>query len=365
MMNTHREVTDIRVLHPLELTDAQLAVWSQLQEQHGIFESPYFRPEFTRTVAAVHDGVEVAVLTSGDEIAGFFPFQRQRGDVAAPVGGRMSDFHGAIVDPAVRWDAVELMRGCGLRAWNFHHLIADQAPLQPFRYRTSESLFADVSDGFDAYYRERRKTGSKRLKRIRQKTRKLERDAGAIRLESHVADRDVLETLMRWKSKQYRESGLFDLFSVPAPRRLLETVLTTQGRGFAGMLSVLYVDGRVGAIDFGIRSRGVLHSWFPAYDRALSAYGLGHILLVEMLKAAPELGIRRIHVGKAKESYKHSFASGCVDVSDGAVDVRPLRSRAKRGWFETKQWLKETPVQTALRRPVRWARRMFDRSAMS
>ena len=60
-----------------QLTDQQISDWSRLQQQNREFDSPYFRPEFTRAVASVRDDVEVAVLERHGQSIGFLPYQRR------------------------------------------------------------------------------------------------------------------------------------------------------------------------------------------------------------------------------------------------------------------------------------------------
>lgn len=61
----------------------------------------------------------VAVLTDGPDIAGFFPFQRRRLGVGAPIGAGMTGCQGLIHAPAAEWDARELLRACQLSVWQF------------------------------------------------------------------------------------------------------------------------------------------------------------------------------------------------------------------------------------------------------
>lgn len=353
-----RELTAVRIRRVENLTAEELAAWSRLQRERECFESPYFRPEFTQAVANICPDVEVAVLFSRDETVGFFPYHRTRCDVALPIGRELSDFHGVIVADDVMWQPLQLLQECGLRAWNFHHLLAEQQPLQPHQYGTAPSPYIDLSSGFEAYRRERRAAGSNRLKQIGRKERKLAREVAPIRFQLHSEDPGVFRTLLEWKSQQYRRSGLFDLFALDWTRDLLRAVLSRQEEAFSGTLSVLYVNDRPAAVELGMRSFGVQHSWFPAYDRSLAAYGPGHILLLRMLQAATDEGIRRVHLGKAEEQYKWSFTSDSIPVAVGAVDVRPLQSRLKRQWFATRERLRQTALRQILRKPARFLQRM-------
>lgn len=133
------------------LSAEQVEAWSRLQRADASLASPYFRPEFTQEVAALRSDVEVGLLNDGGRTVGFFPFQRGPRNVAEPVGGKMSDFQGLIVRQGNPWSPRQLLRGCGLRAWHFDHLIASQQPLRPYHYATAPSPYVDLSQGWEGY----------------------------------------------------------------------------------------------------------------------------------------------------------------------------------------------------------------------
>ena len=137
----------ISVVPGEKLTPELVLRWSQLQRRDPALASPYFRPEFTRAVAAVRDDVEVGVMRQGGEVVGFFPYQRSRRNVGRPVGGRLSDYQGVIAQSGVCWDAEELLRGCRLRAWHFDHLLTAQEPFSKYHRVAAESPYIDIGDG--------------------------------------------------------------------------------------------------------------------------------------------------------------------------------------------------------------------------
>jgi CelD/BcsL family acetyltransferase involved in cellulose biosynthesis len=108
-----------------------------------------------------------------------------------------------------------------------------------------------------------------------------------------------------------------------------------------------------------MRSYGVLHRWFPAYDPALGQYSPGRILLVELAKAAGAHGIGRIDRSKGLQQDKTSFMSGTVDVAEGTVTCRPLTRMLHRTWHGARELARVpvfgTPARLAARasRPLR------------
>jgi CelD/BcsL family acetyltransferase involved in cellulose biosynthesis len=161
------------------------------------FDSPYFRPEFAQTVAIVRKDVEVAVLEVDGAPAGFWPFQRTKWNIATPVGGRMSDFQGVVCHKCLRWNAEQLIRGCGLAAWEFDHLLAWQQPFRAHHWKTAPSPYMDLSGGFDGY---RSTAHAQTISQVLRKRRKLEREIGPLRIQAHTADPSVFETLVHWKN---------------------------------------------------------------------------------------------------------------------------------------------------------------------
>ena len=344
------------VLTADRMTSAHWAAWTALQSSNPALDSPYFRPEFTRAVAAVRDDVEIAVLSQSGLPAGFFPFQRTHGDRGIPVGGLMSDFQGLICRGDFTWDAAELIRACGLSRWEFDHLLACQKPLAPYHWFGAASQYIDLSRGFAAYEAQRRSAHCEALSTTRRKARKLQREMGPLRLEPQVSSRRVFDQLIAWKSRQYQRTGRPNVLAMGWTVELLERIWSQQEAAFSGMLSALYCGDRLVAAQFGMRSRGVLHAWFPAYDVELAGYSPGLIFWLEMIQAAPALGITRIDLGKGTTQFKTSFASAAVPLAEGAVDFRVLARSIRHAWWSMRYWVRTTPLYPPARLAARIAR---------
>ena len=100
---------------------------------------------------------------------------------------------------------------------------------------------------------------------------------------------------------------------------------------------------------FGMRSGGVYHWWFPAYDRKYSSYGPGRVLLSRTAQACEENGIHKIDLGRGVAQFKSLTMSGATEVAIGSVDLRPLARRLRTTWRTTRDLLKHS----AFYRPVR------------
>jgi CelD/BcsL family acetyltransferase involved in cellulose biosynthesis len=347
----------IELVPAQELSGELIARWGEIVRAVPELASPYFRPEYTQAVAAVRSNVEVGILRNGNRIAGLFPFERVRGGVARPVGNKVSDYQGVIAEPELTWRLPDLLRGCRLQAWEFDHLLASQAQVASHFTRVSNSWQLDLSRGYDAYIAGRKAAGVGALNEMLRKLRKLEREH-QVRFAWHSADEAVFDQLLAWKSEQYRNSGLSDLFAYAWIVTLLKNIWRTQTPLFAGVLSALYVDEKVAAIHFGMQSGALLHSWFPAYDVGLAKYSPGSAVLLHLLQHAAAHGVSCLELGKGDEPYKQTFATGGVPLAEGVVETRPLTAALRYGWRQTRDWVQRSPIREPARIPIRWLRRM-------
>ena len=146
--------------------------------------------------------------------------------------------------------------------------------------------------------------------------------------EFSTGDPAVFKKLVEWKTAQYRRTHLTNILGFPWVRNLLERLLSRQDEAFCGVLSGLYIGDRLAAVELGLRSYGVLHDWFPAYDPAMAQFSPGLILTLELSRAAAARGIRRIDRGKGMERHKKCFMSGTIMMAEGTVTCGPLAGGA-------------------------------------
>ncbi len=348
-----------------DLDAGLLAAWRAIQAADARWRSPFFCPEFTQAVAAVRRDARVVVIESDGKPAGFFPFQRSYLDGGQPVGGPFSDYHGVVASPGCAWRPAELLRAARLGAWSFDHLVDPCGRLQTHATGLAESPSMDLSQGYQAYAEARRVAGSDYIRKTEGLARKLGREAGELAFELHGGG-DALEQMMRWKSIQYRESGLPDAFAAAWSRKLMARLAGAHGEGFAGLCSVLRADGRIVAVHMGMRSASELHYWFPAYDPAFAKYSPGIILLLRVAESLAAQGVRSIDLGKGDSLYKQRLMTNSVPILEGFVE-RPSAIALLRRWerrAEAQVQSGELPAYQrwplkVLRR-VRWKARYLD-----
>ncbi len=343
----------IELLRPSSLATNHKERWSEIQTAEPALDSPYFRPEFTQAVAQVRRDVEVAVILDGSDAVGFFPFQRGPLNIGKPVGGKMSDYHGVIARGTTQIDAAELLRACRLAGWDFDHLVTAQTSFEPFVTVHGESPYLDLSQGFESYSAQRRAAGSGELKEVARKLRKCEREQGEITCEMDCVDGALLEILIHWKSAQYRQNGLADIFAFPWTAALLRNIHRTRNGKFSGLLTVLRLGNRPISIMFSMRSVSVVHSWIFAYDKELAQYSPGSILLLKMAEAAQEHGISKIDLGKGTERYKLSLGSAATPVWEGTVGRSSPALWLRTGWRTARDWVSRSPLAEVSKVPAR------------
>jgi len=341
-------MTNIRLTTPQGLTPREWEAWSTLQLADPTLVSPYFRPEFTQAVAAVRSDVEVAILSDENEPIGFFPFQRSRLNLGKPVGGKLSDYHGLIGSWGNLTDAAELMRACGLAGWDFDHLPTSQTPFQPYAQSTAPSRWMNLAQGYEAYVAERRAAGTEAIKKAGQSMRKLAREKGELRLEADTTSTHVFQQLLAWKSEQYRRTGLADLFSYPWIRQLLEHLQAHPRPYFSTELSALWCGDRLIAAMLSLRSRHMLHAWFPAYDPEFQQYAPGLTLFLKLAETCADRGFTVIDLGKGDERYKLSITTPGPSLAEGCLERASLAVFVRKGWRTTRDlWTTAVGKRTA------------------
>jgi CelD/BcsL family acetyltransferase involved in cellulose biosynthesis len=348
---------DIRRTKFEQLTGDEIAAWRSIQRTERTLDSPYFRPEFTEAVSAVRRDVEVAVLTQAGHAVGFFPYQRTRRNSARPVGDALSDFHGLIAPASVSCDPLDLLRACRLSAWHFSHVASEQSAFKPYAWREVASPYIDLSQRFDGYLAGK-ENACRLMSEFRKKMKKLSRDVGPTRFVPQMELRSLFSTLLEWKSEQYRRTRLPNIFDHAWVRQVLDRIGQYEGTDFSPWLSVLYAGKTVAALNFGMRCRDILHSWFPAYNVDLAVYSPGFLHWIELMQAAESLGIRRIDLGYGPETYKQRLLNGASNVAEGVVDLRRANLLVRRMYWSSRQRLGQYRIAGPARAPLRLIRRV-------
>lgn len=347
----------VRVIPFNQLSPAEATLWDEWQAAQRVLASPYFCRPFLGQFAALGYPVEVAIVEQGGEPIAFFPYQRSRGNIATPVGGALSDFHGIIGKPERTINLLPILQASQLRAWDYQSVPVEQAHGETAAL-LHHSHFLDLSNGFPAYCKLKKSAGSETVEKTQRKERAFAREH-RLAFEFHNSDPQLLQLLIRWKLKQNIELGVVTPLSCPRTQELLSRILQESEPAFGARLSVLRVDEQPAALSYSLVTPTTAHCWFLGFDEQYARYSPGLIQLLKLAEAFANRGVGSLHLGKGNERFKTSLATGHILLMEGVIGPPSTSLVALQLWHSIKQRVKSSPLATAVKllRPVReWFR---------
>jgi CelD/BcsL family acetyltransferase involved in cellulose biosynthesis len=340
----------VDVVSPGELAAPEVARWTEIQAGDEALASPFLSPDFATAVGRARSSTRVAVLSDSTGVVGFLPFEVMRLGFGAALAKGLSDVQGLIVPREADVDLHQVVRACGLRTFDFDHLLAGQERWLTSgfsRYVHERSPAIDLSGGFDAYAGRQRDASRSLFQSTGRKRRKLEREHGPVRLVFDQRDQGVLDQVLRWKSDQYRRTGRVDRFADHANRALVHDLVENRRASFGAPLTVLLAGDKVVAGHLGLRSTTTLAWWFPVYDTAYAAYSPGLVLCVELIRAMTEQGLTMLDLGKGDELYKERLSNTHIALLRGSV----ARDRVTANLDRARRWPRDQVMKIVLESP--------------
>lgn len=301
--------------------------WRRLQETSPIWKSPYYSWEFLEATC-VSRPTEAVVMTRRGKVAGIWPFHRISADWGLPIAGALNDYHGPLTAPNQEFLPSEFLNAAKLQRFEFHSHFPIQKNFEPFAFhRKLKRSWVDLRSGSARYLGQLRRH-SYRVSRQAQKTRKLERELGQIRLDFHSNDPADLEWLLDAKREKYRRTGCPDYFAPDWSRKLVSEIFKQQTSSFRGVCSILWAGPHRIAGHFGMQANGVLHYWLPVFSFPYARYSPGLELFLRIAAENETQGFDTIDFGYGSEDYKQTLATDWDNVLVGAID----RNRARFYW---------------------------------
>jgi CelD/BcsL family acetyltransferase involved in cellulose biosynthesis len=307
------------LLKPSELDSTLIAQWKQFCDADPLYQSPFYRPQFTLAVAACRADAEIALFEQGGEVIGFLPFHRVRGSIGKPIGGQINDYHGPILSRGTQLDMCSALAAAQLSAYDFNHLPTALGPCTDRFVPAGISPQMDMTDGYDAYVDRQDAGWTKAQREVRRRHRKTEAEIGPLRFVFDDPVDGVFSQLKAMKDRQYARMGLRIRLGAGWTGAVLDCLRHANEPDFAGVTSALYAGDRLIAAHFGLRTADLLHWWFPSYDQALYKLGPGINLVHHCAIEACGRGIRTIDFGKGNEDFKLHFANQHVLLSAGSM----------------------------------------------
>lgn len=310
--------------HPSNLSDTDRAAWRALAAV-GDRVSPLLGPDFTAQVGQVRPDALVTVWRTPDGVpTAFLPHHRRRG-VAHPIGAPLSDYHGPVAVPG--FDLETALPLAGLAAYRFSSQIVPPAD------DAGDGFMIALDDTPDAYLEALRQARPKSIKNVRRLGHKLERDLGPITI---AASRDpaAFDTLIAWKRRQFARTGGYDVLRSAWVGKLLNNLFENQDPAFGGLMVTLHAGDRLVAGHFGVRADDIYHPWIASTDPDLAEFGLGHVFLMQVIGAMPELGLRTYDLAPGHDHYKRPYARSTRPVTSGVTFAKgdTLNRASEQAW---------------------------------
>ena len=293
--------------------------WRRLVRDNAIFSSPFFAPGYTQLVGSCLGDVMVGLLRQEGRVVGIFPYEWERDGHARPVGSIFCDYQGVIVGPDIHWTAEGMLTKLGVESYRFDHMLSSQHQWRKFVQVRDVSWSINLSDGYEAYEVDLRSAKRMQIADVRRQRRMIEKEVGALSFSPHEVDHGLLDLMLGWKSAQWARSGWVGRFTADWEHRLMHRLLETAQPDFAGLFSILRCSGRPVAMHLGMRSAHTWHYWTTAYDQEFKRYSPGLIMLAEMIRHAPGLGLEELDMGKDGFKYKRRLHTHTVQLAEGVA----------------------------------------------
>ena len=274
----------------------------------GVLADTYFQGRYVR-IANVAIGGQVLRLLVVDD---------RRVVTDAP----FLDYHVPVVPGAMaeRWNAVasRVMR-CAIPS-EARQGVSPGVILSPY---VDWALFGSY-DEYDTFIRSRHAASLGKLRRLR---RRFEERHGPLEFCADDRQHDVLAFAVKWKSRQFRETGQPDLFADPLHVRFFENL---RDRNLL-VTSSLRVAGRLLSVWLGFVHDSVRSGWIFTYDHdpAVSHYSLGHQLLQSMLKHSFTSRHREFDSSVGAQDYKWLYATHARVLGPLGDRQHPVRDMAR------------------------------------
>ncbi len=295
-------------LKAAELTPQDWAAWAALRAENPSLYSPYFHPDYTRIVSALHNDAYVAVIKQGDNILGFLPFQqRRRSGPARPIGAPLTDYHGIISNAPLDTHITAILKGAGIGAMALPHLMnsakpADAAPCAVMQLKGYQTV--------DEWRGERDSSYRRHLKSLRRRIKKTESEHGARTFIWQSQDPAHFEQLMTWKIQKFTQTGKYNVLGVNWTSALLRQLWEAGPKAELRCdLHVMSINGQPAAMDLGLTDGTTFHSWIVGYDDHFHSLSPGMQLLESLVDQAHVLGYENIDLGAGLDGYKKHYAT--------------------------------------------------------
>jgi CelD/BcsL family acetyltransferase involved in cellulose biosynthesis len=335
----------IDVLRPSELTPAHLAAWRAFQAADAALASPFLTPEWPLAVEAAGAGdVRIAVQSTDARPQAFLAVKRGR-YTAMAAGAPLSDAQAVLAAPGARIDLTAMLSALGVQRFDFTHAPTSDSILAPgFRGRT-DTHFVDLTGGWAGYQAELKARKSDLIRDAGRRTRRAEKEVGAVRFTLDNTNLDDFRQVLDWKRAQYAETRQTDVLRPAWSRRLLEQLFETREPAFGTRFSTLHIGDRLACGHLALCAGDLAYAWFIAHHCDFSRHSPGLVLMVELTRHLAEEGRwRAFDLGPGDYLFKQRLCNAERPLAYGFVG-RPSPAAAFRSAaYRVRNWAEAAPL---------------------
>jgi len=348
------------IMHPGEISPQTRLDWLTLLAGSQ-FPSPLLHADFVRLVGEIRADTRVALYRKNERLEAVLPYHARPGGLARPLAAPFSDIQSMLCRDDATLTGAQALELAGLRAYRYEALHDPQGRFDGAAQQDAVHSIVP-GDDIEAFLEASRAANPKRHKNHRRLARKLEAEVGTLEFQAGDMNADVFDQLLDWKHDHFARSGKHDVLKADWVGKMMARLFTSGLGDARGLLISLKAGGRLVAGLYGLRVNDAYNPWIASYDPAFSAWSPGQIILHDLVRAMPELGLTRCDLGNGHDHYKKYYANVAIPVVSG-LTTAPGRARAITGVRNAVWAMGEAFPVAALAQKAASARRRADQIA--
>lgn len=309
-----------KIIHPDQLNRDEIDLWNRYlkDNNNGTTNIAFLSYAFAFNVHNVKPHVYVCIIYKNSDPIIFFPFQfknpiMKKLGIAERLGEEMSDYTGIVAKQGCDITAQQLMKYSKLNYYSFSHLDEKQVELGLSGEKPEKGLLIDLGLSSETYWTQLAANNKKMVQDTNRREKKLIQEYGELSFMFDIPDQSRLEKINKiidHKRKQYTRTKVTDALKDKWKRQLLNMLDQNSDPYFCQpVVSELYAGKALVASHYGIRCDNRLHYWFPVYNRSLSKYSPGRLLMKHVILSSTHNGIQVIDRGVGVTQAKKDFAN--------------------------------------------------------
>lgn len=325
MNEIHYSVEPLR-----NIAENTLTAWHQLRDANPALYSPYFHPDYARHVAQLVEGCKVVIKRRDGAISALLPFQGSHS--MRPIGAPMTDYHGVICAAEEPATMPEMIKAAGGSRYRSDAWVGSAADFCRTKHEAGSMIDFGQLGGAE-WVAAQGKSFRKHRSDIMRRRKHAVEEFGPMRVVYNSLSPADLALLIKWKTEQFEQQGLYNVLGVQWTAALLRNLLLDAANSPLRLdLHTLSFGERVAAIDTGLSDGQTYHRWIIAYDPELRQYSPGSQMLTALIDGEGAPTYRRIDHGIGNAGYKSHYSTHPVEVQQGLATASSLTGAIARGF---------------------------------